>query len=61
MTYSFGMDNFKPFQDLSGNLLGVPHSNPPALDILTQVSVLDVLHRQKYVGLVFIPAEEFDE
>lgn len=61
MTYSFRMENHEPFQDLSGDLLSVPHSNLPALDILIQVSVFDVLHREKYVCLVFIPAKELDE
>lgn len=61
MTYSFRMKDHEPIQDLSGDLLGIPHSDPPALDKLVQVAVLDVFHREKYVGFVLIPAEEFDE
>lgn len=61
MTYSFSMEDHEPFQDLSRNLLGVPLSNPSTLNIGVQVAVLDILHREEYIGLVFIPAKEFDE
>lgn len=61
MAYSFGVQHHESFQDLSGDLPAVRHRELAALDILAQIPVLNVLHGEKYVGLVLIPAKKFNK
>lgn len=62
MADSFLVEHLESFQDLLGDLAGVRSRLVGVLrHVLTEIPVLDVLHREEYVVLVFVPAEELYE
>lgn len=62
MADSLLVEHLEPFQDLLGDLAGVRSRLVGVLlHVLAEISVLDVLHREEYVVLVFVPAEELYE
>lgn len=62
MADSLLVEHLEPFQDLLGDLAGVRSRLVGVLlHVLAEISVLDVLHREEYVVLVLVPAEELYE
>lgn len=62
MADSFQVEHLEPFQDLFGDLPCVlPCHVAVLLHVLTEIPIRDILHREKYVVLVFVPAKELHE
>lgn len=61
MTNSLCVENFKRLRNLLGDLCGSCNSLFAILDVFAQVSVAEILHREKVVGLILIPAIELDK
>lgn len=61
MTDIFSVQYLQSLQNLARDLASLGFGFLMVLNILTQIPVLDILHCQEDVAVVFVPAKELDE